>query len=106
MIASLLALRGNGGDAFRFERARAHVPKDVRFRALTLPGFGDRLRDPSLRTLRDYADHLRNLLIREPPPIGFLIYMLSRPPGALAICESCRKKRLATLPSCPHCGME
>ncbi|MCI0526848.1 MAG: hypothetical protein L0Y56_05270 [Nitrospira sp.] len=36
---TLIALHGNGGGAFRFERVKPYVPKDVDFQALTLPGF-------------------------------------------------------------------
>jgi hypothetical protein len=35
--------------------------------------------------------------------IGLLIYMLSRPQGALAICQTCGGKRLAVSAICPHC---
>jgi pimeloyl-ACP methyl ester carboxylesterase len=56
----VVAVHGNGGGAFRFSQVHSHLPTDVRLHAVTLPGFANRPRDPSLRTLRDYADQLAN----------------------------------------------
>ena len=35
--------------------------------------------------------------------IGLLIYILSRPQGLLAVCQTCGGKRLAVSAVCPHC---
>lgn len=35
--------------------------------------------------------------------IGLIVYIFSRPSGALAQCPHCGNKRLAVLASCPHC---
>ena len=55
---TLVAVHGNGGGGFRFQRVLEHMADDVRFEAVTLPGFGGRPADPALRTLTDYADQL------------------------------------------------
>jgi pimeloyl-ACP methyl ester carboxylesterase len=67
-IASVVAVHGNGGGAFRFARMAPHVPPEVRFEAVTLPGFARVPRDPSLRTLADYARRLRLAVLRLPRP--------------------------------------
>jgi FtsH-binding integral membrane protein len=36
--------------------------------------------------------------------IGLIIYLLSRPKGALMPCASCGNKRLQTSAKCPQCG--
>jgi uncharacterized membrane protein YhaH (DUF805 family) len=36
--------------------------------------------------------------------IGLIIYILSRPTGALIECHNCKNKRLQTSVKCPHCG--
>jgi hypothetical protein len=36
--------------------------------------------------------------------LGLIIYLLSRPKGNLVECASCKGKRLAVTPKCPHCG--
>lgn len=55
---TLVAVHGNGGGGFRFQRVRPHIAGDIRFEAVTLPGFGGRPADPTLRTLTDYAERL------------------------------------------------
>ena len=55
---TLVAVHGNGGGGFRFQRVHEHIGADIRFEAVTLPGFGGRPVDPSLRTLTDYAEQL------------------------------------------------
>ena len=55
---TLVAVHGNGGGGFRFQRVHEHIADDVRFEAVTLPGFGGRPADPALQTLTDYADQL------------------------------------------------
>jgi len=36
--------------------------------------------------------------------IGLVIYLLSRPQGALIQCTHCHNKRLQASAKCPHCG--
>ena len=36
--------------------------------------------------------------------IGLIIYLFSRPQGALVECQHCHNKRLAVSAKCPHCG--
>lgn len=79
---TLVALHGNGGGAFRFERIKSHLPADISFRAVTLPGFADKPADPALRTLRDYAAHLQILLAAEPRPLILLGHGIG---GSLAL---------------------
>lgn len=55
---TLVAVHGNGGGGFRFHRVHDHIATDIRFEAVTLPGFGGRPRDPSLQDLTDYAEQL------------------------------------------------
>ncbi len=55
---TLVAVHGNGGGGFRFQRVHRHIASDVRFEAVTLPGFGGRPADPSLLSLSDYAEQL------------------------------------------------
>jgi pimeloyl-ACP methyl ester carboxylesterase len=65
---SLIALHGNGGGGFRFERSRRHYPEYVNFTAPTLPGFAGVPRDPSLQSVSDYAEKLRGHIIQQPGP--------------------------------------
>jgi pimeloyl-ACP methyl ester carboxylesterase len=67
-LLTLVALHGNGGGAFRFARVEPFVPADVRFRPVTLPGFASVPRDPTLTTLRAYAERLRGWLLAERRP--------------------------------------
>ncbi len=69
---TLVALHGNGGGAFRFARVQPYIPTDVRFRAITLPGFAGIPRDPTLKSLHDYAAHLREMIVAEPRPLILL----------------------------------
>lgn len=71
---NLIAIHGNGGGAFRFARVLPHAPADVRFHAVTLPGFADAPRDPSLQSMADYARRLRELVQTavKPGPIVLL----------------------------------
>ena len=52
-MITLVAVHGNGGGGFRFARVEPHVADDARFEAVTLPGFGGRPAEASLRTLPD-----------------------------------------------------
>lgn len=67
-LLTLIALHGNGGGALRFARCAPHMPSTVRFVALTLNGFAEKPRDPTLQTMRDYADRLGQLIAKEPRP--------------------------------------
>lgn len=69
---TLIALHGNGGGGFRFARIAPYLPPEVRFRAVTLPGFADTPPDPALRTLTDYADYVARLAAAEPAPVILL----------------------------------
>ena len=44
------------------------------------------------------------ILVMATGPIGFLIYIYSRPKGELVACASCGNKRLQASATCPHCG--
>lgn len=44
------------------------------------------------------------ILVMVTGPIGFVIYLFSRPKGELVACASCGNKRLAASAKCPHCG--
>jgi pimeloyl-ACP methyl ester carboxylesterase len=67
-IVTLIAIHGNGGGAFRFERTRPYFPSHVRFEPITLPGFGGRPRDPDCHHLADYAAHIRQAVNALPRP--------------------------------------
>jgi pimeloyl-ACP methyl ester carboxylesterase len=69
---SLIAIHGNGGGGFRFERMKPFIPTDVRFTAVTLPGFGDMPRNPAITSLRGFADALHTLIQPLPAPRIFL----------------------------------
>jgi pyruvate,water dikinase len=68
----LVAVHGNGGGGFRFHRVREHIIPDIRFEAVTLPGFGGRPADPSLVTLEDYAEQLWSEISGLPGPLVVL----------------------------------
>jgi pimeloyl-ACP methyl ester carboxylesterase len=55
---TVVAVHGNGGGAFRFDRLKGHIPPGIDLQAITLPGFGRAPKNPSLRTISDYGDHL------------------------------------------------
>ena len=46
------------------------------------------------------------ILVMITGPIGFVIYLFSRPKGELVACASCGNRRLAASARCPHCGNE
>jgi pyruvate,water dikinase len=71
-MITLVAVHGNGGGGFRFARVRPHVPDGIRFEAVTLPGFGGRAGDPTLRTLPDYAEALWREIEHLPRPLVVL----------------------------------
>lgn len=69
---TLIALPGNGGGAFRFERVKPYIPARVRFQPVTLPGFAGAPPDPRLQSLGDYAGYLSRILASEPRPLVLL----------------------------------
>src|SRR5262249_29810909 len=69
---TMIALHGNGGGAFRFERLLPFIPANIRFQAVTLPGFARVPPDPQLTSLAAYAGHLKTLLAPEPRPLVLL----------------------------------
>ena len=71
-MTSLVAIHGNGGGGFRFARVEPFIDDDVRFEAVTLPGFGGRPGDPALETLRDYAEQLWREIEHLPRPLVVL----------------------------------
>lgn len=89
---TLIALHGNGGGAFRFARCMPYMPPAIRFIAPTLDGFAEKPPDPTLRTLRDYAERLASMIADAPRPrvllghgIGgaFVLELLQHWPEAL-----------------------
>lgn len=81
-IATVIAIHGNGGGAFRFARVLPYLPSQIRFRALTLPGFDGRPPDPALCSPRDYAAWIRSECQSEPRPLILLGHGIG---GALAL---------------------
>jgi pimeloyl-ACP methyl ester carboxylesterase len=59
---TIIAVHGNGGGGFRFDRVQPYIPAHVRFEAVTLPGFAATPTDPGLRSVHDYAEHLHSLV--------------------------------------------
>ena len=69
MTLTIVAVHGNGGGASRYESVHPHFGADVELRAVTLPGFSNEPKDPSLRSLTDYADRLAELFADLDRPI-------------------------------------
>lgn len=69
---TIVALHGNGGGGFRFERVKPYIPSEIRFEAITLPGFAGLPPDPSLRTLHDYAARIKAMIASESRPLILL----------------------------------
>lgn len=44
------------------------------------------------------------LLVMFTGPVGFVIYLLSRPQGNVIQCSHCHNRRLQSSARCPHCG--
>jgi pimeloyl-ACP methyl ester carboxylesterase len=61
----IIAIHGNGGGAFRFDRTLPFFPEDIEFIPITLPGFAATPKNPDLKTVSDYADHLGNVILNE-----------------------------------------
>lgn len=79
---TIIALPGNGGGAFRFERVKPYIPAGVGFQPVTLPGFAGRPADPTLHTLRDYVVYLREMTAAAPRPLVLLGHGIG---GSLAL---------------------
>jgi len=69
---TLIAIHGNGGGGFRFDRMHPHLPADVNFLAPTLPGFANVPADANLRTMADYAAHIDRIVQAETAPVVLL----------------------------------
>jgi pimeloyl-ACP methyl ester carboxylesterase len=69
---TIVALHGNGGGAFRFERVHPYIPVDIRFSAVTLPGFAQVPAQPQLNSLTAYAAYLKALIALEKRPLILL----------------------------------
>jgi pimeloyl-ACP methyl ester carboxylesterase len=65
---TVVAVHGNGGGAHRFSLVGPQMPSGVELRAVTLPGFAVVPADPSLRSLRQYALLLGQLVESIPRP--------------------------------------
>ncbi len=61
---TIVALHGNGGGGFRFERMHQYVPPNVTLMCPTLPGFATEPKDPALKTLAQFADTLHPIVSR------------------------------------------
>jgi pimeloyl-ACP methyl ester carboxylesterase len=79
---TLVALPGNGGGAFRFERIKPYLPAGIHFQAITLPGCAGSPRHLALQSLRDYANHLRREIAPESRPLVLLGHGIG---GSLAL---------------------
>ncbi len=80
---SIVAVHGNGGGAFRFSRLYHHMPDDVQFQAVTLPGFAGVPRDSHLRRMRDFADCVH----RDVKAVGAPCVVLGHGIGASIVLE-------------------
>lgn len=69
---TILAVHGNGGGAFRFERLGAHVPPDVDLVAIDLPGFGGRPLPHRPATMELLADALADEIAAVDGPVVVL----------------------------------
>jgi pimeloyl-ACP methyl ester carboxylesterase len=65
---AVVAVHGNGGGAHRFARVVPLMPPDVRLAPITLPGFASVPANPALRSLRDYAAVLADMVDEQPRP--------------------------------------
>jgi pimeloyl-ACP methyl ester carboxylesterase len=72
LTLTIVALHGNGGGAFRFQRVQPYIPDSIRFSAVTLPGFARVPPQPHLDSLAAYAVHLNSLLAVEKRPLILL----------------------------------
>lgn len=67
---TIIAVHGNGGGAFRFAMVAERVPRDVRFIAPDLPGFGAATgrRTTPLPSIRAYSEWLADVVAAAPGP--------------------------------------
>jgi pimeloyl-ACP methyl ester carboxylesterase len=65
---TIIALHGNGGGGFRFERLKPYVPSGCTLYTPTLPGFAAVPLDPAIQNLKGYADWLSDYLSDLPRP--------------------------------------
>lgn len=72
MALTLVAVHGNGGGGFRFERIKPFLLPQTRFQAVTLPGFAGLPALPDLQSLGDYARYLHSLIHNFPRPLVLL----------------------------------
>ena len=69
---TLIALHGNGGGGFQFERVRPYLPSHIHFLTPTLPGFADVPSNKHYVTITDYAEHLYWLVKEQTQPVVVL----------------------------------
>ncbi|MBI4750093.1 MAG: alpha/beta hydrolase [Acidobacteria bacterium] len=69
---TLIAIHGNGGGGFRFERVRPYIPAHIRFLTPTLPGFAEVPPNKHYVTITDYAEHLYWLVKEQTQPVVVL----------------------------------
>lgn len=69
---TLIAIHGNGGGGFRFERIRPYIPAHIRFLTPTLPGFAEVPPNTHYVTITDYAEHLYWLVKEQTQPVVVL----------------------------------
>ncbi|MEM8904418.1 MAG: alpha/beta hydrolase [Actinomycetota bacterium] len=69
---TIIAVHGNGGGSFRFERLRPHVPGHVNFVAVDLPGFGGRPLPQRPATMELLAGALRDEIAAQAAPVVVL----------------------------------
>ena len=65
---TVIALHGNGGGAHRYARTAPHFDAGVALEALTLPGFAREPRDPAIRDLSGFAEHVAQAIASIPRP--------------------------------------
>ena len=65
---TVIALHGNGGGAHRYARTAPHFGAGVALEALTLPGFAREPRDPAIRDLSGFAEHVAQAIASIPRP--------------------------------------
>lgn len=69
---TLIALHGNGGGGFQFERVRPYLPSHIQFLTPTLPGFADVPPNKHYVTITDFAEHLYWLVKEQTQPVVVL----------------------------------
>ena len=66
---TIIAIHGNGGGAFRFQRVYDYLPVDIEFIAITLPGFDGLPPDENMVRMRHIADYLYGTIIEAKRPV-------------------------------------